>query len=129
MGDMRRVIKRMCWALTASSASGCTTVHVHPLGDASVQVSSHFGFASIKLDAGRQGSVVYRTAGLGAARTLTGLTLGYWSETTALLSADGECRTVIWAEGVEQVARIEKLLRADGRSLGSVCVFNSGEGR
>ena len=68
-----------------------------------------------------------RSSGIGAGRTPTGTTLGYWSETSALFAIESECRTVIWAGSTEQLAEIRRLLAANGGSLATLCFVNTGE--
>lgn len=120
---MKRIAAALC---TACLGAGCTTVHVHPLGDASVQTSTHLGFMRITLATGERGAVIYTSRGLGAAGTPTGFTLGLWRETTALLATQSDCRAVLWVDDAAQVAEIERLLRGSGSSLGAVCVVNAG---
>lgn len=116
----------LCAAL-AIVLAGCTTLHIQAEGDAQVRTSSQWGLVNVALDPGRRGALVFRSSGLGAARTPTGLTLGYWNETSALFAADSECRTVIWADSAEQVAEIRRLLYAQGGSLATLCFINTGE--
>lgn len=125
-------MKRMAAAgllCSALSFTGCTTVHVHPIGDAAVKVSSHVGLARITLAPGERGAVIYSSRGVGAASTPTGFTFGAWRETTAVLAARSDCRAVLWIDDASQVAEVERLLRASGSSLTSVCVVNSGGDR
>ena len=118
-----------CAAVMALPLTACTSVHIHTEGDASARTSYHLGLAIVILDTGRHGALVYRSSGLGAARTPTGTTLGYWKETSALFATESECRTVIWAGSTGQLAEIRRLLAANGGSLATLCFVNTGERR
>lgn len=120
---MRSTWLLVCLPLLAA----CTVVHIQKSGDAAVDVRHLPGLVSIVLKPGGRGAIVLQTAGLGAARTATGVTVGAWRETAALFGASSDCRTVIWLSEVHEVAAIEASLSKSGRVLDSLCIIRGGQ--
>lgn len=119
---------RLSWLLVCLPLLGaCTVVQIQKSGDAAVDVRHLPGLVSIVLTPGDRGAIVLQTAGLGAARTPTGLTLGAWRETAALFGARSDCRTVIWLSDVHELAAIEASLSKSGRALNSLCIIRGGQ--
>ena len=118
---------RLTWLfLCIPLLSACTVVQIHKAGDSAVDVHHLPGLVSIVLTPGDRGAIVLQTAGLGAARTPTGVTLGAWRETAALFGARSDCRTVIWINDVHELAAIDASLLKSGRALDSLCIIRGG---
>lgn len=106
--------------------AACTVVQIHKSGDAAVDVHYLPGLVSIVLTQGDRGAIVLQTAGLGAARTPTGVTVGAWRETAAFFGARSDCRTVIWLSDAHEFAAVEASLSKSGRALNSLCIIRGG---
>jgi hypothetical protein len=123
---MGRVGAAFAIGIVVLSLQACVVIHVHAPADATIRTTRNLGLLNVQLIPGSSRPIGYRSEGLGMARGPTGMTLGYWRETTLILDGASTCQTILWMPDTANVLEVERLLNRSQMSLNSLCVIGTG---
>ena len=86
----------------------CTIVRIQDANSGNVEVTHHFGIASIEIMPGQHTTIVEAT-GIGVVSGFQGFALGYQDLVFAAVGS-GDCRIVVWFQSGEQFEQLKKTL-------------------
>jgi hypothetical protein len=103
MSPMASVVRIIALVFTVG---GCTIVKVE--GPARVTM---VGLGAVRIEPVAAGGIVYRSRGIGLVPGLGGATLGYRSETAALLPATDDCRLILFEPHQRDAEALRDILK------------------
>jgi hypothetical protein len=102
-----------------AALGGCTQIRIY--SDGAVEVHHVVGLAQVDVP---PASVSYvETTGAGVVVGRRHVSLGWMTESTALVPDARQCVAIVVAENAQAVAGIEDVLKRSESSLGNICVM------
>jgi hypothetical protein len=104
--DLRLLLILLSYS-SSLALSGCAVVNVNEATNNEVSVTRHIGWISIEVQP-KAGPVFVKAEGIGALKSIDGLTLGY-HEATFVATSPGSCQITVWVANAEEVKAVEEL--------------------